>query len=447
VSSTRDAWDNKPPLIYFTYAGIQAAFGTGVFPLHLVAMLVVLAAQADIVATAASLYGVRRAIAAGAMFALLIGTPLLEGDVAMTETFMIVPSSLAVLIFVRSELRRDSGGRDGVRGYVAAGALLGVAAGYKQVAVFDAAAIAVMIWLTHREPLPALAALAAGFAAPQAALALLFLATGAFSAYWYAVAGSLPLYARLGPEVSPFVRFASYLPALLVAAVLARRRATGEAVTIASFPALWLGFAVAGVLSSTFAFPHYIQQAVPAIALCAVSSPLRFERDMTGRVALSAAGVLAVAVLYGQFAPAYRERAQVRQLRYYRDFVQHQWGSMSDLTYAYRFDGAVAAKDDIAAAMRQDGGGPKLFSWSELPWLYPEAGVRNPTRYYTSFLGDEIPGARAEILRDVQAHPPDYVLISDSAHAPFEELETWVRANYAQIRAQGDWRLYRVTRR
>ena len=32
------SWDNKPPLIYFTYAGIQAAFGTGMFPLHLVAV-------------------------------------------------------------------------------------------------------------------------------------------------------------------------------------------------------------------------------------------------------------------------------------------------------------------------------------------------------------------------------------------------------------------------
>ena len=32
------AWDNKPPLIYFTYAAIQAAAGVGVFPLHLAAL-------------------------------------------------------------------------------------------------------------------------------------------------------------------------------------------------------------------------------------------------------------------------------------------------------------------------------------------------------------------------------------------------------------------------
>src|SRR5438128_3369347 len=39
------AWDNKPPLVFFTYAAIQAVFGTGTFPLHLITTLVVLAAQ------------------------------------------------------------------------------------------------------------------------------------------------------------------------------------------------------------------------------------------------------------------------------------------------------------------------------------------------------------------------------------------------------------------
>jgi hypothetical protein len=37
-----EAWDNKPPLIFLTYAGVQQAFGTGVLPLHLVTTLAVL---------------------------------------------------------------------------------------------------------------------------------------------------------------------------------------------------------------------------------------------------------------------------------------------------------------------------------------------------------------------------------------------------------------------
>ena len=38
------AWDNKPPLIFYTYAAIQSAFGSSVFALHLWTTVSVLAA-------------------------------------------------------------------------------------------------------------------------------------------------------------------------------------------------------------------------------------------------------------------------------------------------------------------------------------------------------------------------------------------------------------------
>jgi hypothetical protein len=219
-----DAWDNKPPLIFFTYAGIQSLFGTGVFALHLVATVAVLLTQVVVMAIALLIVGPRRAVVAGAIFAFAMGTPMLEGDVALTETFMILPSSLAVLTFVLAERRADD---RRTLAYVATGLLFGVAAGYKQVAVFDAAAVGSMIWLTHERPLRALALMAAGFALPQALFAAFFLASGAFPQYWYAVVGSLGLYSELGPAQGPFVKFTGYLPALLVVAWLVRRRNPG----------------------------------------------------------------------------------------------------------------------------------------------------------------------------------------------------------------------------
>lgn len=434
------AWDNKPPLIYFTYAAIQSAFGTGMFPLHLVATVWVLATEVAIVAAAWLLFGRWRAVVAGAVFAVVLGSPVVEGDLAMTETFMILPTSLAVLVVVRDELR----GRASDRTYAIAGALIGVAAAYKQVAVFDGLAIAVIAWFVHERQTRPLVALAVGFAAPQAAVALLFLATGAFGGYWYAIVGSLGLYARLGPRENAFVRFAAYLPALLVVAVLARRRDGGGRVTVRDLPPVWLAFTLIGATSSTFAFPHYLQQGVPALALTAAALPLEADRDQLGRTAMAVAGVLVAAVAFAQFSPAYRQRAQMRPVRYYQTFIAHQWGGMSDLDYEYRFDGTVVANRDIAQAIREDGAGNTAFSWSELPWLYAQAGLTNPSRYYTSFLGAVIPGARDEILRELEQRPPVYVVMSDHAYAPFEELDAWVQARYALIRAQGDWRLYRL---
>jgi 4-amino-4-deoxy-L-arabinose transferase-like glycosyltransferase len=434
------AWDNKPPLIFLTYAGVQSLFGTGVLPIHLAATVAVLATEAVVAATAWTIYGRWRAVLAALVFALVLGTPVIEGDLAMTETFMILPTSLAVLVFARSEAR----GGASERAMFAAGALIGVAAAYKQVAIFDGIAIGVMLAFLERRPARGLVALAGGFVAPQALLALVFLGTGAFGAYWYAVVGSLGLYARLGPREDAFVRFAAYLPALLVIAVLLRRRDRGDAVTLEAFAPLWLAFALAGVTSSTFAFPHYLQQGAPALALTAAALPVAGERDGSSRLALVVSGVLVAAVAYAQFSPAYYDRDQMRPVRYYQTFIAHQWGDMSDLEYDYRFDGSVVANRDISDAIREDGAGNTAFTWSELPWLYAQARLTNPSRYYTSFLGAVIPGARDEILRDLEARPPVYVVMSDSAYAPFEELQAWVDARYALIRAQGDWRLYRL---
>lgn len=368
------AWDNKPPLIFYTYAAIQAAFGTGVLPLHLVTTIVVLATQATVVAIGVALFGARRAIVAGAVFAFVLGTPVIEGNLAMTETYMILPTSLAVLAYVVGA-RRPAEARG--RWYAASGVLIGIAAGYKQVAVFDGAAIAVMIWLTEERPLRALAPLVAGAAAPQAALAAVYIATGAFGAYWYAIAGSLGVYSEFGETRGPVVGFIGYLPAIVAVAWLVRRKREGAGVEPCAFPALWLGFALAGATSSTFAFPHYLQQAAPAAALAVVSMPWRWERDEAARLLLAVGAVLSVAVVFGQFAFAFEDRRQVNPVEYYRTFVSHRYGTMSDEDYDYYFDGKVLAVDDIVAAIHEDGRGTSVYTWSELPWIYA-AGVDEP---------------------------------------------------------------------
>lgn len=70
-------------------------------------------------------------------------------------------------------------------------------------------------------------------------------------------------------------------------------------------------------------------------------------------------------------------------------------------------------------------------------------GLTNPTRYYTSFLGEVIPGAKAEILRALDRNPPAYVVMSDDTYAPFDELWTWLRARYTLVEQHNDWWVYR----
>jgi hypothetical protein len=174
--------------------------------------------------------------------------------------------------------------------------MFGIAAGFKQVAVFDLAVVMVMVLAMHERPRRALLPLAAGFIAPQIAWCALFAASGAFSQYWYAIVGSLRVYSELGPSEGPFVRLAGYLPALMAVAWLVRRRQLGQEVTHQLLPVVWLGFAFSGATSSTF-LPHYLSRPSGARRRRIESAAL--ERDGLSRALLGVAGVLVAAYSSG----------------------------------------------------------------------------------------------------------------------------------------------------
>jgi hypothetical protein len=436
-----EAWDNKPPGIFVTYAAVQALFGGGVMPLHVAATVAVLGTLAAVMLIALRLYGDWQALVAGALFVLVMCTPVIEGTLAMTETFMILPVSLAMLVYVYVQ-RMDEARR--TPWYALAGVLLSVGVSYKQVAIFDAMALALMLLLTHTRPWRAVGALGAGIIVPQVVLAGTFLAIGAIDEYAYAMVGALGVYSDIAPEVSPLARFVGYVPAMVAAGWLVRRRQQGWRVDARLFPVLWLGFAMAGATSSSFEFPHYLQQAAPAAALTIAGAPIRFERDEASRWLLAAGAIAVVALVFGQFSLAFENRRQLDPIDYYRTFASHQWGTMSDLDYEYYFDGKAVAVRDIATYIEEDDAGDTAFAWGELPWVYEAASLENPSRFYASFFGELIPDAKEEIMRDLHADPPVYVIIGGDAYAPFPELEEFTEGRYALLRAQGDWRLYRL---
>lgn len=435
-----DAWDNKPPLIFFTYAGIQSLFGTGMLPLHVAATVAVLTAQAALIATATLLAGPRRALIAALVFAALMGTPLLEGNLALTETFMIAPVALAVLATVVAS-RQPEQRRAWL--YLLAGVLAGIGASYKQVAVFDALALAVVIWSVEDRPLPALASLAAGFALPHVALSTYFASQGALADYWDAVYVSLVRYPGVAGS-SPLARAVGFVPALVVLAWLATRRRGEHGASMRALPVVWLAFAVAGATASKFAFPHYLQQAAAPLALFIAIPPFQVEDRFLPRVALAAAALAGLFVVNGQFGEALQQRRQLDPRDYYEAFVSHARGHESERDYQYYFDGRVETVRDVATLVRADGAGDTLFAWADLPWVYVEAGARNPTPYTTSFMSTLPPGGMRQTIVDLLDAPPAYVLMSDSAFTPFPALDVFVAQRYVLLDQQGDWRLYRL---
>ena len=124
-------------------------------------------------------------------------------------------------------------------------------------------------------------------------------------------------------------------------------------------------------------------------------------------------------------------------------FGLYRFAGRNSQSYERFFDGSGESVRDISGAIEADGGPPTVFAWSELPWLYATGEYENPTRFYTSFLGEIVPGAKDEILKDLAEDPPAYIVISETTYAPFGELEAWMDGRYQLLTAAGDWRLYR----
>src|SRR3989344_2373963 len=95
------AWDNKPPMIYLTYAAIFKLFGVSMFWLKLTTAVFVLATTTAIYEIARQVLGKNRALLATFIFGFLTSLRLIEGNLALTEIFMILPITLAMLISIK----------------------------------------------------------------------------------------------------------------------------------------------------------------------------------------------------------------------------------------------------------------------------------------------------------------------------------------------------------
>ena len=122
------AWDNKPPMIYLSYAAIFKLFGVSMFWLRLVTLALVLATAAVIYEIAKNILGEKRALFSTFIFGFLTSLRIVEGNLALTEIFMILPISLAMMIVILRKFDPLS--------LFAAGMLFAIASLYKQAGAF-----------------------------------------------------------------------------------------------------------------------------------------------------------------------------------------------------------------------------------------------------------------------------------------------------------------------
>jgi 4-amino-4-deoxy-L-arabinose transferase-like glycosyltransferase len=189
-----EAFDNKPPLLYLTYA----LFAGDQFRVRIFSMIVGLVTVFAFFQLSLTLFRRQAAsLFATLLFAILFAIPLIEGNIANAENFMLLPIITAGILIYKLSLKSHKPYTINRMPFLA-GLLLGIAFLFKIVAIFDFAAFCIYLLIINfpnrlpsvknnwpkivlKHSMTLITPICVGFIAPVAISSIYFLLNGAFS--------------------------------------------------------------------------------------------------------------------------------------------------------------------------------------------------------------------------------------------------------------------------
>jgi 4-amino-4-deoxy-L-arabinose transferase-like glycosyltransferase len=416
-----DIWENKPPALYLVYSAVYHLVGPSLLAIRLVATASALASVHLAFLLARRYAGAESALLAAMLTGLLLAVPFLEGTTGNAELFLALLMACAVYVGIA----QDS---PGLAGLAAAGAVL-----FKAVAGFDAAALAIWLYLHRRRRLgPYLGAL-------LCSLGVAALAAG--------LSGILPAMVR-----DAFLYDLGYVahgngggvPWLLLLKLAALAGLT-LALRRAPFPWLWLAFAAAGALFSGRIFGHYLLQCVVPVSLCVAllmkDRPRASRRAVIALPCLFLAGAAASALLGWGLIASGHDSILARRLQWYPNFVRMAVGAESYAQYRMQVDDAVARNIRVAAIVDSLPPG-RILVWGNTPWVYVLSHRLPATPYTSAVRQPAVPGEMAALRGAVRVGVPREVVVIWPPDPPLGSAEAALSRRYRRVTRVGKATIY-----
>ena len=427
------AWDNKPPMVYLTYAAIFKFLGVSMFSLRLVTIVVVLATTTVVYEIAHSIYSARRALIAAFIFGFLSSLRIVEGNLALTEIYMILPITLAMLMVIKRKFDSVS--------LFGAGMLLAIASLYKQVGAFEAVAVGIFLFLSAKKLgdfIKKGSMLTLGLAIPFAITIVYFAAKNLAGEYIFAAYTYYRIYLGESPKFSLLVNILKFMP--IVAAIVYGLYKSSWRFDFKTHPfgvshliLLWMAFSFLGSYFSGRTYGHYMIQAIPAVSLLAASINLKakFKRaQILFAILFFVPLVFLTKLLFTDFLSG----GPVNQVKYWRNFVEFAAGAKGVNAYNDFFDRNVnsimALSDFFNTVDKKD---RTAYIWGDFPWLYAIADLANPVRYVTSFHVFGTPNGKGEVVNSLINNPPTYIIKPERSIGYFVELESILISGYTLV--------------
>lgn len=413
----KDIWDNKTPLLYLVYA----LFHSDQFTVRLVSLIFGLLSIPVFFFLSKKLFynlsGSRKIhYFTTPVFALLFALPILEGNIANAENFMLLPILLAaLLIFPRTETNFK---------LLLAGFLLGLAFLFKVVAIFDLSAFLIFLFFlefpTNRKlqdkkyiilKFKQLSPFLIGFFVPIGATVLFFLLNNAFVEFVRAIFFSNVGYVGYGNKLlTPFGLLFIKLALLLGFVVfLFMKRLNLKPTTI--FVLLWFAFSLFNAFFAERPYTHYLLTLLPSFVLMI---GLIFWDKKYQKIKLIFLFLVLVLILknfnfYG------------KTTNYYQNFTSFILGQKSVYSYRAFFDKRTSTDYEIAMFIKSKiEEGDSIFVWGNNAQLYKMTESIPLTKYIVAYHITGYKDGLANTRELIERTKPKFIIImSGQAPIPF----------------------------
>jgi 4-amino-4-deoxy-L-arabinose transferase-like glycosyltransferase len=438
-----DAWNNKPPLLFGIYGLSQWLFGASEAGLHALTILSGLAATIAAVIGMSRLFSARAALWAGLAIAVIIGTPMLDGDLALPESLLIGPVTVGVVWFLcactGSALRRPR-----ALTLVGIGVLLACGFLIQQTALADFGAI--ILWCLVRRNWRTMLVIGGTFTIVVAAVVVPFMVSAGVHNVWFALVTSYIDYVgdALGDRLLAYVFRLGLVVAMLVAAWVFRNAKDDRFELIRIWATALLFTAIAaGYSYEHFLLPVMIPMVMLATGLVSRHRDHPWQRMRRLRVLVATAVFAAIASTgWSLFAAGYR--STVWSLGYYVNAVGYTTGAISVLEYDTYFGvlnyGEHEAEQWISSHNLV---GSTAMLWTNLAWPLVDEQLVPPTRSGPLYITLALESGTAGILSRMNASPPELILVTPFHIENLRDVRTFISTHqYVRVMDANGVELY-----
>jgi len=425
----RDAYDNKPPGVYYIYAGVFKVFGDTFSVLRNFTLFFSLLITLSVFAVGYLIWGGAGGLISAFLYALFSGGPYVQGTSANTETFMVFPLILALFFFMLAVKKPAD-----KLNLLIAGFFSGMALMIKQAAVFNFLALLLFSFVLPGQDLK-------GRVKSGMVLFLGFMIAPVVFLLYFWLKGALP--DLLKAAILDNLNFVggrawhwSYVPTILLREnsilwILAISSAVYIFCQDRKFELLvlagWAIFSLAGVFAGKSFFGHYFIQVIPGLAILSSYAITRFfdkPPDFLSRSIIYLSFFVLMLII----------------LSFQIDFLLSSPDEISLKKYGIpNFVIAKPVADYIKSNTRPE---DSIYVWGAEGEIYFYARRKSASKYFYYYQLEKSEQLRLWLMEDLRRNEPKYLIWTNPA-AGFAELSNHVSLNYGKDKSFGIWQIWK----